>query len=262
MIATKKIIVMLMGVALSGCASLSIMQPVAQQNFKNADALDNNLTTFFAADEGLFQAVIESQLIDSYREVIRSVQANDNPHSSDMTQIVSYYTQEAAKLKDSLNNLSEESRAIEIIRFQSDRPLTAAVAFGDMLPMVAAAKWMGFDAIYRQPATAKANKFALMRKHFQDLNILEQKEQAARDLLQSYTERKTALLQQSKVAREIATQMLTATNANTDTSGLLQSAMQNERVAQGFDDYVLKKTGSPERKKAAEDLLKSLVIKK
>ncbi|MDD4962454.1 MAG: hypothetical protein PHI11_00900 [Gallionella sp.] len=259
---SRKIVVMLMGVALSGCASMTLMQPVAQQNFKNADALENNITTFFDADEAFFQAVVESQLIDSYREVIRSVQANDNPHSNDMTQIASYYTQEAAKLKDSLSSLSEESRAIEVTHFQSDRPLTAAVAFSDMLPMVAAAKWIGFDAIYRQPSSSKANKFVLMRKHFQDLAILEQKEQAARDLLQSYNERKTALLQQSKTGREIALQMLTATNTNTDTSGLLQSAMQNDRVVQGFDDYVLKKTGSPARKKAAEDLLKSLFMPK
>lgn len=259
---SRKLIVMLMGVALTGCASMTVMQPVAQQNFKNADALENNLTTFFEADEVFFQAVIETQLIDAYREVIRSVQANDNPHSNDMTQIVGYYTQEATKLKDSLSSLSEESRAIEVQHFQSERPLTAAVAFGDMLPMVAAAKWMGFDAIYRQPSSSKANKFVLMRKHFQDLTILEQKEQAAHDLLQAYSERKTALLQQSKTGREIALQMLNATNTNTDTSGLLQSAMQNDRVVQGFDDYVLKKTGNPERKKAAEDLLKSLFLRK
>lgn len=262
MIASKKILVMLIGIALSGCASMTIMQPVAQKNFKNADALNTNLQTFFEADEAFFQAVIEMQIIDAYRETIRAVQANDNPHSGDMSKIADYYTQEANKLTNSVNTLADESKVIEITRYQTERPLTAAVAFGDMLPMVAAAKWVGFDAIYRQSNVTGANKFTLMRKHFKELPILEQKEQAASDLIQSYAERKAALLQQGVLGRDMAAQMLGATNTNTDTSGLLQTAMQNEQVAKGFDQYVLKKTGSPERQKAATDLLKSLFLKK
>jgi hypothetical protein len=262
MIASKKIMVLLVGLALTGCASLTTIQPVAQKNFKNAEALNTNLHTFFEADEVLFQAIIESQLIDSYREIIRAVQANDNPRSGDMAKIADYYTQEAIKLKEVVKNVSEESKSIEIMRYQAERPLTASVAFGDMLPMVAAAKWIGFDAIYRQSNVPSANKFSMMRKHFKDLPILEQKELAAADLLQAYTDRKNALVQQSSLGREMAGQMLDATNTNTDTSGLLQSVMQNDQVAKGFDGYVLKKTGSPERQKAATDLLKSLFMNK
>jgi hypothetical protein len=161
-----------------------------------------------------------------------------------------------------VQNLSVESQTIEVMRYQTERPLTAAVAFDGMLPMVAAAKWVGFDAIYRQSNVASANKFALMRKHFKDLSILEQKERAASDLLQAYAERKAMLLQQGNLGRDMAGQMLNASNANTDTSGLLQSVMQNDQVVRGFDEYVLKKTGNPERQKAASDLLKSLFIRK
>ncbi len=259
---SKKILVLWVSIALSGCASLSVMQPVAQKNAKNAEALNSNLHTFFEADELFFHAVIETQLIDGYREIIRAVQANDNPRSNDMAKIAEYYTQEAAKLKDSVQTLAADSQAIEIARYQTERPLVASVAFNDMLPMVAAAKWIGFDAIYRQSNMPSANKFVAMRKHFKDLAILEQKELAAADLLTAYTERKAALLQQSSLGQEMAAQMLGATNANTDTSGLLQSVMQNDQVSKGFEQFVLKKTGSPDRQKAATDLLKSLFLRK
>ncbi len=260
MIATKKMLVLLIGVALSGCASLQTVQPVAEKNYKNADALNSNLQSFLGADEAFFQAVIEIQVIEAYKDVIKAVQANDNPRSGDMNKIADYYTTESNKLKVAVNVLSEESRSIEIARYQTERPLSAAVAFGDMLPMMAASKWMGFDAIYRQSA-AGANKFTMMRKHFKDLPILEQKDLAAADLLQAYADRKAALLQQGALAREMAVRLLEGTQANTDTSGLLQAAMQNDQVARGFDEYVLKKTGSPERQKAAVDLLKALFIK-
>lgn len=260
MIATKKILVLLIGVVLSGCASLQTVQPVVEKNYKNADALNSNLHSFLNADEAFFQAVIEVQVIEAYKDVIKAVQANDNPRSSDMTKISDYYTAEANKLKEVVKGLSDESRVIEIARYQVERPLTATVAFGDMMPMVAASKWMGFDAIYRQSA-ASANKFALLRKHFKDLPILEQKDLAAADLLQAYADRKAALLQQGALGREMAARLMEATQANTDSSGLLETAMQNDQIAKGFDEFVLKKTGSPERQKAALDLLKTLFLK-
>lgn len=261
MIATKNLLVLLIGVALSGCASLQTAQPVVEKNYKNAEALNGNLQSFLSADEAFFQAVIEVQVIEAYKEVIKAVQANDNPHSGDMSKIADYYTAEASKLKESVKALSDESRSIEIARYQLERPLTAAVAFGDMLPMVAAAKWVGFDAIHRQ-FPAGAHKFSLMRKHFKDLPVLEQKDLAAADLLQAYADRKAALLQQGALAREMAVRLLEGTRINTDSSELLQTAMQNEQIARGFDEYVLKKTGSPERQKAAVDLLKALFIKR
>lgn len=250
---------LLIASVLSGCASVSVIQPVAIQNSRNADALHTNLTEFFNADELFFRAVIGGQLVDEYREVIRSIKDNDDPSSvPDAEKIANYYNAEAVILRQAVQTLTEDAKEIEISRYHRERPLTAAVAFAEMLPKVAAGKWIGFEAIYRSKERSVEDKFALYQKQFKDLPLLEQKEKAASDLIDAYSARKAILLEQSGNGKEIASQLVAASNASYDAGKFLQGVLENDTVIKGLSEYVLSKSDDPNRKKAAEELLNSI----
>jgi hypothetical protein len=242
---------------LSGCASVSVIQPVALQNARNAEALHTNLTAFFSADEPFFRSAIGGQLIDDYREVIRSIQ-DDNPGESDAEKIAKYYESKAAALRQAVQDLSEEAKEIEISRFHREYPLTAAVAFSGMLPKIATGKWIGFESIHRSIGMSAEGKFALYQKQFKDLPLIEQREKAAADLMSAYMARRAVLLEQCENAKKIANQFVAASNANYDAGKFLQGVFENETVIEGITEYILTKSGDPNRKKAAEELLKAI----
>ena len=243
---------------LSGCASVSTIQPVALQNSRNANALQTNLTAFFDADEPFFRAVVRGQLLDDYREIIRSIQMNDDPGISDPDDIAKFYEAEAAVLIQAVQTLTQEAKEIEISRYHRERPLTAAVAFAEMLPKVAASKWIGFEAIHRSRERSAEDKSVLYQKQFKDLPLPEKKEKAAIDLLDAYAARKVILLQQSLNAKEIANQLVAASKASYDAGKFLQGVSENNEIIKEIAEYVLSTSDDPERKKAAEDFLKSL----
>jgi hypothetical protein len=245
---------------LSGCTSVGVIQSVAVQNSRNADALLQNLQIFFQGDESFFTDVMRAQLINDYKEIIRNIQANDNPKASgaDLFKKCSqYYENESGILKKMIEGLTPESAEIEKSRYYRERPLTAEVAFSGMLSGLAASKWLAFNAIFNERISSE-DRFALYIKQFRELSVLAKKEQAVNDLLKAYRDRKTIILQQSTNAKNIADQLVSAANTTYDADKFLKGITENNELLAGIGEYVLKSTNNPERKKAAEELLKTI----
>jgi hypothetical protein len=248
-------------ICLSGCTSVNIIQPVAQQNMRNAEALNSNIKVFLDGDELFFKSTLDAYLIDEYRAILKSIQDKDKPtDSSDVRNTEIYYKTEAKKLVDAVSGLSEEAKKIEIARYDSEKPLSAAVAFHNVSPNTAAKEWIDFETIYKSKAS-KETKFDLYVRQFKSLPIFEQKEQATKDLLQAYTERKQIVLQQSLISKEIASQLLSASVAGYDANKFLTGVNENNQIVKSIAEYVYEKTGKSDRKIAAEELLKSLASK-
>jgi hypothetical protein len=248
-------------VFITGCSTVSVIQPVALQNSRNADALNKNLELFFDADEPFFSAVMQAQLIDEYKEIILSIQKNDNPNLNDLKKIAEYYQKGADVLKNKITELSELSRENEKLHYYKKRPLTAEVAFSGMLPEIAASKWIAFKAL-RHKDLSDEEQFKINQKTFRDLFVIVKIEQATVDLINAYKARMKIILEQSANAKLIAEQLEVASNASYDAGKFLKGVMENDELVVGLTQYIMNTTNDPEKKAAAEELLNSIKSEK
>jgi hypothetical protein len=251
----------LVGAIVSGCATVDVIAPVAQQNQRNATALNQNLAILLEADELLFRAVFEAEAVDTVQRAYRMIVENEITsavRNMQFTALVAHFNREAQKLQDITKDLAKEAREIQIRHLHEVSPLASEIAFRKQLAEVVVSKVQAIIALRDSPSVTPDQRFDKVGSVIADLYFVQSRKQAAIDLLDAYKRRKAVILQQSANGKLIADQLVSATTATTEPGKFLKGVVENGEVLQGLAQYVASSTNDPDRKRAAEDLLKKI----
>ena len=246
---------------LVGCSSVSVIQPVAKENVRNAQALQENVRVLIDADRQLVDAVLQNDLISYYKGLIKAVLDQKPPTRDDYHAAAKYYKDEADKFRGAVDKLGSAAREQEIIKYENESPLTAEVAFNGMQAEVAAAKWLEFNAIHENTNLTSDQKFVAYENTLRTLKSAAAKERADTDSAAAYEARVNIIMTQAAKSKDLADQLLSASMAGADPGKFLVGVTQNTQLIQTIGDQVLKNTNDPKRKQAAEQLLNNISAK-
>jgi len=249
---------MIISVFLAGCAGIEVIQPVANQNERNAIALDNNIKNLIAITDSVLPAIIEMSLIDTYRDTMFAIRKSKfSPKEKEKKLIEKEYLDNAKLLQEEINGLDINLRAIQKEQSFRSYPITSQIAFKEMTADMAAGLWLAIDATYKMTIPV-SEKFALRKELIKKLEIIALQEQAKVDILLAYQKLKGTITQQATNSKVIAIQLREASQASKDPNAFLQGVLENSQVIELIGKTVASQTNDPERKAAAEELLSSV----
>ena len=242
----------------SGCASVRVIEPVANQNERNASALEANLSNLIAITDEVLPALLGMALIDSYRDTMIAIRKSKySPTQTEENQIAKGYENSATALKTDIDKLDPDLRPPQIEQSYRSFPFTAEIAFNGMKPQAAASLWLALDATYNMTLPV-SETFKLRKQLIRNLQIISSHRQAKADIMAAYNELRSAALQQALNSKNLAMQLREAGQTRTNPGAFLKGVLEDNRVIELIGKTVESRTGDPARKKAAEDLLASV----
>jgi len=249
---------MIISVFLTGCASVEVIKPVANQNERNAIALDSNIKNLIAITDSILPAIVEMSLIDTYRDTMFAIRKSKyKPKQTAKKQIVKEYFDNAILLQKEVNLLDVDLRAIQQEQSFRSYPITSQIAFKETTPENAAGLWLAIDAIYKMSLPV-SKKFALRKELIKKIEIITRHEQAKVDIFSAYQKLREKIIQQTTNSKVIAIQLREASQAAKDPNAFLIGVLENNQVIALIGETVANQTNDPKRKAAVEELLSSI----
>ena len=93
----------------AGCATVTVINPVATQNERNAVALKANAETLIALTDATLPALVEIGIVDSYRDTLLAIRKSKyKPTKETKDEIQAEYVQNAKSLKSDLATLDSD----------------------------------------------------------------------------------------------------------------------------------------------------------
>lgn len=251
-------VIMLISVFLVGCASVEVIKPVANQNERNAIALDSNIKNLIAITDNILPAIVEMSLIDTYRDTMFAIRKSKfKPKQTVKKQIEKEYSDNATLLQNEIDLLDIDLKPIQKEQSFRSYPITSQIAFKEMTPENAAGLWLAIDATYKM-ALPVSQKFSLRKELIKKLEIVAHQEQAKVDILSAYQKLREKIIQQTTNSKVIAIQLREASQAAKDPNAFLIGVLENNQVIELIGETVANQTNDPKRRAAAEELLSSI----
>lgn len=246
------------GLVLCSCESVSVIRTVAAQNDRNAGALQKNLDTFLSENEKVFRSWVAQNVISEYRDTLLAIRVND-PGSLVLATASTQYQLSAAGHQAFIGTIGDEAaKARETARLHKADPLGAAVAFAEMAPDVAAAKWILLDTIHHQASKTSEERFVLAQQEIRDLTLISDVEAASATVLAAHATMTSVLREQSAIGVEIAGQLKTASQASTNAGAFLGGVLENDQLLGQLGQIVRATTDDPEKIELADALIAAL----
>ena len=244
---------------LTACATVDVIAPVATQNERNATALAANIETLVSLTDQTLPALLDVSLIDGYRDTMLAIRKSKfSPRKTREPDIVEEHRANAESLRGEIDGLDADLRPAQIEQSYRSYPLTAQVAFGGMSPKDAAAIWLALESTYAM-LVPDSKKFELRMNLIKGLHVIAKQEQGKKDVLSAYQELRGTILQQAGNAQTIAAQFREASQSARDPNALLKGVVENPKILDLIGESVARRTGDPDRRKAAEALLSSVM---
>ena len=246
---------------LAGCASVDAIKPVANQNERNAIALEINVKSLISITDSILPAIVEMSMVDTYRDTMFAIRKSKfRPKQTTKRQIEKEYSANAILLQKEINLLDVNLRMIQ--REQSFRsyPITSQIAFKEMSSELAVGLWLAINETYKM-ILPESKKFALRKELIKNLEIVSRKEQAKKDILTAYNKLKKVVILQSTNSKLIAIQFREASESTKDPNIFLKGILENTKVIDLIGSAVANQTKDHKRKVAVDELLFSITRK-
>ncbi len=245
---------------LTGCANVSVIQPVAHQNLRNAQALQTNLESFFLQNDLVFKPGIDNFLHNFLEDYFVMIESNDNPQTLGMDAIIQFYKDKKNAFQQEVASLPPTAREDVKDYYREKSPISAQVAFHELSPEDAAKTWISFYQTYNTNNTnlPRDLKYKVSKALFSDLHLLRIEVQARNDILDAYDTYRKTILEQSNINLEISMQLVNASQSGTSGSKFLRGVTENPKLIETIGRIALEKTKDPDRMKTAMDMLEDL----